>query len=665
MKIKNILRFNFFISFSIFVYLVNLISTLGNEKDNRVITLSSDGYNIRVIEKFFKLDEKIFINDNHEILIFCFLVLTFCISYFLSTVKLEKFEGTKNDQIFITVVSIINLSWLLSSLFIGRLKFTTFSNQICSDLVCNFQPSIMVVIVVSIILSLCYRFKHNKSMNIVFLFLLIFPVVFNLLSISTSVNSDGGIFCCGYTNIDSFRDNLNSNYSNLDYQWEQYGKVGNSSRFEDFLQTKRFVEIGMENKTPYGDFPWIAYGPLTFIIFDFYEKILKLFNISSPSFNTFFLYTTIVFSIISLTQLLKVYVNIKNYKLLMLGNVTFFSFLFLSNYVLSENIFVFLFFLIFLVSFIIFIIKKLEYFELKTGFVILALVSTFPMMYAVDRGNIDMMFLPLFTYFYLNIKKKNYRISILLLAIICSIKLIYIFMGILFVAEYKGTSFLNMLKKEIRLDGFSIPLLITTVFIHSFGFLYMGNYKQAKEYLLNFINFRNIGSASPPSYTGHNGSFDGYLKQTFESLRTGYFVSGDSEFILWGFWNLIKYNSYISLLTAVIILLVTIYLISNLKIHKTSFYLVISLILLMFSPSSPIYRFVILIPVVLMIIYSKDLNLPKSFIFFIAILLSITDLIYFKSYLEIVSTSSIFTFLISLTLVFQIIFVNKKNSTIS
>ena len=54
------------------------------------------------------------------------------------------------------------------------------------------------------------------------------------------------------------------------------------------------------------------------------------------------------------------------------------------------------------------------------------------------------------------------------------------------------------------------------------------------------------------------------------------------------------------------------------------------------------------------VLFDKNEN-DKYLIFLLGYLLSITDLIYFKSYLQIVSTSSILTFLISCSILFRLI----------
>ena len=83
-------------------------------------------------------------------------------------------------------------------------------------------------------------------------------------------------------------------------------------------------------------------------------------------------------------------------------------------------------------------------------------------------------------------------------------------------------------------------------------------------------------------------------------------------------------------------------------------YLIICFLILLFTVQSAIYRYVIILPAVMAVLFNKNEN-DKYLIFLLGYLLSITDLIYFKSYLQIVSTSSMLTFVISCSILFRLI----------
>lgn len=265
--------------------------------------------------------------------------------------------------------------------------------------------------------------------------------------------------------------------------------------------------------------------------------------------------------------------------------------------------------------------------------IVLLIFSSFPIAYAVDRGNIDIIFLYLLSELILSVYQKKDLKLILLIGCISSIKFIYIYVLALLIVR----------KLKIK---FIISSIFSIFTIHLLSFLYIGNFKEIKVYIFNFFNFVNLGSTSPVAYTGHNGSLDSFIKQFYEILKVGFFSTDDGTYV-WGFWNLIRYNFEIQLLGLILCLAFICY--RNLKYKNNSFeveMLIVVLSLLIFSPSSPLYRFVILLPLIFIFINTEN-NQSKGFFLFASILISNTDIFYFPSYLEIVSTSSIFTFLSS------------------
>ena len=160
-----------------------------------------------------------------------------------------------------------------------------------------------------------------------------------------------------------------------------------------------------------------------------------------------------------------------------------------------------------------------------------------------------------------------------------------------------------------------------------------------------------LNANNPVSYTGHYGSFDSFFKQVHEAIRVGYYSDGVD--LQWGFFNLTKYNMSISFSLFFIFLFFILKNKNNFKdINKL--YLIICFLILLFTVQSAIYRYVIILPAVMAVLFNKNEN-DKYLIFLLGYLLSITDLIYFKSYLQIVSTSSMLTFVISCSILFRLI----------
>ena len=300
------------------------------------------------------------------------------------------------------------------------------------------------------------------------------------------------------------------------------------------------------------------------------------------------------------------------------------------------------------VMYIFYVLRALENSQLVDFAVYILLLTSFPVHYAVDRGNIDIILIILFSELLIQLKKNNIKRAAFLLGIISSIKLIFIFFGIIFL-------FNNNIKNQIiNTLKFRSPLsylFFSTALFHLFGFLYFGNIKQLKEYVLNFLRVRNVGSGSPVGYTAHSGSLDSLFKQLHEIFRVGYF-SGDNQY-LWGFWNLNKYNFRFSFILVVVIF-VMVYQKKNNNLQYSDYLLIFSMLFFVFMPMSYAYRFCLLIPIVFNFLY-EDNNFSKSYIFLFGILLSITDILYFKSYLEMITTSTLIISITTSTILMKII----------
>ena len=302
---------------------------------------------------------------------------------------------------------------------------------------------------------------------------------------------------------------------------------------------------------------------------------------------------------------------------------------------------------------IVYLIQKRNLDELIKILCLFLIFTSFPYHYGVERGNIDILMIFFISEFLIALKEKRIYRAVFIISFVSSIKLIFLPLSVIFLFK----QFDNKIYKYFDLE---YKYFLTTIF--STGALYMaGFYLLGKSHLIitffkNLINDEfdetaGLNFNNPASYSGHFADFDSFFKQVHEAIRVGYYSNGVD--LQWGFFNLTKYNTSISFSLFFIFLFFMLKNKNNFK-DVNKLYIIICLLIFVFTVQSAIYRYVIILPAIMAVLFDKNEN-DKYLIFLLGYLLSITDLIYFKSYLQIVSTSSILTFLISCSILFRLI----------
>ena len=628
----------------IFIFLCYLVSVL------RISTYSND-YVITKINKFenyvrmspeFLTNEMIpAFNDYHYVVIVSFWLSIFFLIEKIS--KIQFFENIKihNKILFISTITFFNTIWFLTSLFQGRLIFSIYRFGYCDKNNCFVQPPIAFILLVSFIFAIYLMYQKKIDLKyFFFIFLIFLTCFFNLLSITNPATDDGGIFCCGNVGIKEFSEQLDGNYKLLDIQWKTFGKVNDSNRFEDFSTTTSFSIAALDNETELDTF----YGPIGVLIYGSYFKFLQFINLDLYA-EGIFLWIVLILSVFSLIRLLKYFDSSikKNFNLILL----------ILTCLVFQHIFTSLIIKGFLIGLFLVCVLKLmhqnELDQLVNLLCLILIITSFPFHYGVERGNIDILMLFFISEFLIALKEKKIYRAVFVISFVSSIKLLFLPLSVIFLLK-------EFDDKIYKYSYLKYKYFFTTIF--STGALYIiGFYLLRKSHLIidffkNLIKANNeFGDANNPViYTGHYGSFDSFFKQVHEAIRVGYYSNGID--LQWGFFNLNKYNNLISFSLFFIFLFFMFKNKNNFK-DLNKLYLITCFLILVFTVQSAIYRYVIILPAIMAVLFDKNEN-DKYLIFLMGFLLSITDLVYFKSYLQIVSTSSMLTFLISCSLLFRL-----------
>ena len=646
-RLKNTILFNN-LYFKIFIFVCYIFSVLRisvypNEK---IITKIDKFENfIRMNPEFLTDDMLPAFNDYHHVVIISFWLTIYFLIEKIS--KLQFLDNNKVDNkiIFVSTITFFNTVWLFTSLFQRRLTFNFYKFGYCNDNNCFVQPPIILVTLIAFCLAtfLIYSKKINLK-KFFFIFLIFLTTLFNLLSITDPQTDYGGIFCCGNINIYEFSEQLDSNYKKLDVQWKSYGRNIDSRRFADFSNTTAAAISALDNENETGGF----YGPVGVFIYGNYLKFLLFLNLDFYSAGIF-LWLALILSLFSLVRLITRFdPNFKkNTSLIFLIFTCLVLQHFISSYIIRG-------FLIGLFLFcIVYLIQKRNLDELIKILCLFLIFTSFPYHYGVERGNIDILMIFFISEFLIALKEKRIYRAVFIISFVSSIKLIFLPLSVIFLFK----QFDNKIYKYFDLE---YKYFLTTIF--STGALYMaGFYLLGKSHLIitffkNLINDEfdetaGLNFNNPASYSGHFADFDSFFKQVHEAIRVGYYSNGVD--LQWGFFNLTKYNTSISFSLFFIFLFFMLKNKNNFK-DVNKLYIIICLLIFVFTVQSAIYRYVIILPAIMAVLFDKNEN-DKYLIFLLGYLLSITDLIYFKSYLQIVSTSSILTFLISCSILFRLI----------
>ena len=646
-RFKNTILFNN-LYFKIFIFLCYIFSVLRisvypNEK---IITKIDKFENfIRMTPEFLTDDMLPAFNDYHHVVIISFWLTIYFLIEKISKLQFLDNNKVENKIIFVSTITFFNSIWLFTSLFQRRLTFNIYKFGYCDDAYCFVQPPTILVMLTAFFLTVFLIYsKRLNFKTFFFIFLIFLTTLFNLLSITDPQTDYGGIFCCGAINIYEFSEQLDSNYKKLDIQWKSYGKDIDSRRFDDFSNTTVSSLSAFDNETKLAT----LYGPIGVLIYGNYLKFLLFLNLDFYAAGIF-LWLVLIFSLFSLVRLITHFdPNFKkNTKFIFLIFTCLVLQHFISSYIIRG-------FLIGLFLFcIIYLIQKNNLDELIKILCIFLIFTSFPFHYGVERGNIDILMLFFISEFLIALKEKRIYRAVFIISFVSSIKLIFLPLSVIFLFK----QFDNKIYEHFYLK---YKYFLTTIF--STGALYtVGFYLLRKSHLIidffkNLFNNEYDESAglnfnNPVSYSGHYGDFDSFFKQVHEAIRVGYYSNGVD--LQWGFFNLTKYNMLISVSLFFIFLFFMLKNKNNFK-DLNKLYLIICFLMLSFTVQSAIYRYVIILPAITAVLFDKNEN-DKYLIFLFGYLLSITDLIYFKSYLQIVSTSSMLTFLISCSILFRLI----------
>ena len=556
--------------------------------------ISKPFWNLLII--FLSLNLFFRIDTNSKLIYVAMLILFFInLKFEVINIQLNYFE--------------ITFLWIIILLIQNRIGFE-FNNYCFPD--CRFNGEFILTLFVSIISILVFKEKFN--FKYIFVFVFMSGLVLNPL------NYEGGILCCGNSGFEK-NDNTITVSNN---QWENFGKQDNSYRTEDY----KTIELLSSNSNPYDNNS--QYPPMSLLVTNIIEKISStLYNYPSIFKNVYNL-SYLIF--LSLTINLFILFYHLKYKTELVKNIFLFTALIFLNSIHPS-------------TFIILLLKGLIYLalinlnkdtlkNLNNNFYVLVPIS-FAFIYAVDRGNIDMIIFPItliFLYYFFN---QRFLISSIFLALAISLK---IFPALLL--------FLFFQKKLFKYALVTISWC-TGIFFLSI-FLLNIKLQSVFQIFYSVINFSS-GSlfANPIAYSGLNTSFIGFTKQYLSFLNLGFIYGNVSEtgqydiyssFGLWsGFYVLPFLNLFLLLY---LFMKLVLYLIRTKRVTFEAVIL-INIIFLIYFPLNFIYRASVFLA--LLLYYQskfdyKKLSLP------LLILLIPTDLFYFPTHLEIVHLSGLIYF---------------------
>ena len=331
---------------------------------------------------------------------------------------------------------------------------------------------------------------------------------------------------------------------------------------------------------------------------------------------------------------------------------------------LLKNIFLFngLIFLnsIYPSDFIIFIFNALIYLalininkdslkNLNNNFYVLVPIS-FAFLYAVDRGNIDMILFPIILIFLHYFFNQRYLTSSIFLAVAISFKIFPALLLFLF------------FQKKLFKYALSTISWCTGIFLLS-TFLLNIKLQSVFQIVSSIINFSS-GTlfTNPIAYSGLNTSFIGFTKQYLSFLNLGFIygnVSATGQYDIvssFGLWSAFYILPFLNLFLLLFLLMKLVSYVISTKKFTIEATVLINLIFLIYFPLNFIYRISVLLALLL---YYESKSEFKNLSFAIIILLIPTDLFYFPTQLEVVNLGGLAYFPICIYLFKQLL----KNNT--
>ena len=503
----------------------------------------------------------------------------------------------------------ITFLWIIILLIQNRIGFE-FNNSCFPD--CRFNGELILTLFVSIISILVFKEKFN--FRYVFVFVFMSGLVLNPL------NYEGGILCCGNSGFEKIDNNITVSKN----QWENFGKQDNSYRTEDY----KTIELLSSNSNPYDNNS--QYPPMSLLVTNVIEKISStLYNYPSIFKN---IYNLSYLIFLSLTiNLFLLFYHLK-YKTELFKNIILFTTLIFLNSMHPST------FIILLLKGLIYLVlinlNKDTLNNLDNNLYVLVPIS-FAFIYAVDRGNIDMIIFPIILIFLHYFFNHRFLISSIFLALAISLKIFPALLLFLFFQK-------KLFKYALATISWSTGIFFLSIFLLNIKL------QSVFQIFSSVINFSS-GSlfANPIAYSGLNTSFIGFTKQYLSFLNLGFIYGNVSEtgqydiyssFGLWsGFYILPFLNLFLLLY---LFMKLVLYLIRTKRVTFEAVIL-INIIFLIYFPLNFIYRASVFLA--LLLYYQskfdyKKLSLP------LLILLVPTDLFYFPTHLEIVHLSGLIYF---------------------
>lgn len=525
----------------------------------------------------------------------------------------------------------ITFLWIVIFLIQNRFGFE-YSNSCFPD--CRFSGETILALFVSIISI--FVFKEKINFKYVFVFIFMSSLVLNPL------NYQGGILCCGNSGFE-INDNAITVSKN---QWENFGKQENSYRTEDYIT----IELLAVNSNPYDNESdnRSQYPPMSLLVTNVIKKIANTLNNYPSIFQNVNNLSFLIFLSLTINLFLLFY-HLK-YKTELFKNIILFTSLIYLNSI-SPSAFIILTFKA-LIYFAILYINKDYLKNLKNNFYVLVPIS-FAFLFAVDRGNIDMILFPIVLIFLHYFFNQKYLASSLFLALAISFKIFPVLLLFLFFQK-------NLFKYATATIAWC-----TGIFLLSLDILNI-KLQSVFQIFSTIINFSS-GSifTNPVAYSGLNSSFISFTKQYLSFLNLGFIFGNVSEsgqydiYSSFGLWSAFYVLPFLNLVLSLYLVFKLIRYVLGTKQISLEAVILINLIFLIYFPLNFIYRISVVISLLL---YYQSKFENKHITYSLFILLIPTDLFYFPSHLEIVNLSGLVYFPTYIYLFRELL---KKNTSIN
>ena len=518
----------------------------------------------------------------------------------------------------------ITFLWIVILLIQNRFGFE-YNNSCFPN--CRFNGELILTLFVSIISFLI--FKEKSNIKYIFVFVFMSSLVLNPL------NYEGGILCCGNSGFEK-NDNTIKVSRN---QWENFGRQDNSYRTEDY----KTIESLSINSNPYDNNS--QYPPMALLVTNVIYKVSdSLYNYPSVFKN---IYNLSYLIFLSLTiNLFLLFYHLK-FRTELLKNIFLFNGLIFLNSIYPSDFIIFIFNALIYLALI--NINKDSLKNLNNNFYVLVPIS-FAFLYAVDRGNIDMILFPIILIFLHYFFNQRYLTSSIFLAVAISFKIFPALLLFLFFQK-------KLFKYALATISWCTGIFLLSIFLLN---IKLQSVFQIVSSIINFSSGTLF--TNPIAYSGLNTSFIGFTKQYLSFLNLGFIygnVSATGQYDIvssFGLWSAFYILPFLNLFLLLFLLMKLVSYVISTKKFTIEATVLINLIFLIYFPLNFIYRISVLLALLL---YYESKSEFKNLSFAIIILLIPTDLFYFPTQLEVVNLGGLAYFPICIYLFKQLL----KNNT--